>query len=67
MFQVAKALARLCGFPGSSFVNMCWSKYSCLKPVLVKHARIQKILSEGSNFDNVFFSSFFLVDKGRED
>ena len=28
-------------------------------------ARIQKILSEGSNFDNVFF--FILVNEGRED
>ena len=28
------------------------------------HARIQKVLSEGSNFDNVFF---FAVDEGRED
>ena len=28
----------------------------------IAHARIQKVLSEGSNFDNVF-----LVDEGRED
>ena len=27
-----------------------------------RHAGIQKVLSEGSNFDNIF-----LVDKGRED
>ena len=30
------------------------------------HARIQKVLSEGSNFDNVFCCCF-LVDEGRED
>ena len=30
------------------------------------HARIQKVLSRGSNFDGVFFG-FFLVDEGRED
>ena len=28
----------------------------------IAHARIQKVLSEGSNFDNVY-----LVDEGRED
>ena len=34
------------------------------------HARIQRILSEGSNFDNVFFFFFFfffLFDDGRKD
>ena len=29
------------------------------------HAPIQKVLSEGSNFDKAFF--VFLVDEGRED
>ena len=32
------------------------------------HARIQKVLSVGSNFDNVFFFFFFfLVDEGRRE
>ena len=36
-----------------------------LKLGLGLHARIQTILSEGSNFDNVFFFYFFfLVDEG---
>ena len=31
-------------------------------------ARIQKVLSEGSNFDNVFLFLFFLkFDEGRKD
>ena len=29
-------------------------------------ARIQKVLPEGSDFDNVFFVFFFLVDERRD-
>ena len=32
---------------------------------MTNHAQIQKVLPEGTNFDNVFF--FFFVDEGRED
>ena len=38
-----------------------------------KHARIQRVLSEGSNLDKFFFFFFFfffvvvVVDEGRED
>ena len=31
------------------------------------HARIKKFCQRGSNFDNVFFVLFFLIDEGRED
>ena len=30
------------------------------------HARIKKFCQRGSNFDNVFFVLFFLIDEGRE-
>ena len=30
------------------------------------HARIQKVLPEGSNFEKVFVLGFFLVDGGRK-
>ena len=40
-----------------------FEKMVCIKPKMtyLPHARIQKVLSEGSNFDNVFF---FILMRG---
>ena len=58
---------------GSLRVDVQWSQYivtvvdvghqAFLPLILVSHARIQKILSEGANFDNVFFPR--LMSGGR--